>query len=157
MSNDVESFLSSGGKSAKFESMGDMIAGEITDVSVQDQRNMDSGQVMTWDDGLPRKQMVISLQTDLREDDDDDGVRKVYVKGGNYTVDQGSGASGKTALQQACKKAGVKIPEAGGTLKVAFTGLGVKTNRGFSAPKLFTMSYQPPKIAASEEFLFDDE
>ena len=154
MSNtEVENFLNSGGKAAKFEEIGDRVAGKITDARVVDQTDMESGEVLTWKDGSPRKQLVVSIQTE-DVSDDDDGIRNVYAKGGNYEVADGKGTSMKSAIAEAVKAAGVKTLETGGKLQIAFTGLGKKTNRAYSAPKLYTARYEPPKQTVSEDELF---
>jgi hypothetical protein len=45
----------------------------------------------------------------------------------------------------------------GDSLAVALTGLGVKKNRGFNAPKLYEASWKPPVPASvSGRDLFDD-
>jgi hypothetical protein len=59
--------------------------------------------------GKPMLQMVVNVQTDKREDEDDDGIRAIFVKG-----------QMKYALQEALSKAGAPNVEIGGILKVRF-------------------------------------
>ena len=44
---------------------------------VQPQREIDTGKPKYWEDGTPRQQIVVHLQTDQRDPDieDDDGIR----------------------------------------------------------------------------------
>src|SRR5580765_4582767 len=136
MSNVDDFLFASGGKAAKFEQIGDTVEGEITDAVVSQQTHMETNEPLTWADGSPRMQLVITLQTSERSDDDD-GLRRVFAKGGKYEVATGTGTSMKDAIGDAVKKAGAKSLDVGGHLKVGFSGEGKKTNRGFSAPKLY--------------------
>lgn len=156
MSNDIDKFLfGGGGKAFKFENIGDTVEGTIEDVQVAQQTSIDDNQPLTWPDGSPRMQLIITLQTAAREGDDDDGIRKIYAKGGKYEVASGTGTSLKDAVADAVKKAGAKSIDQGGTLKVGYTGEGKRTNRGFSAPKLYRATYDAPKASVSADDLFD--
>lgn len=160
MNQDINDFLQGGGgKAAKFEELGDSVTGTITDARVTQQTSLEDNTPLTWSDGSPRMQLVISLQTDLHDDSDDDGIRKVYAKGGKFEVASGSGSSMKEAIADAVKRAsdGGKASLAeGGKLTVAFTGLGKKTNRAYSAPKLYKAKYEPPTRSVAMDDLFDD-
>lgn len=158
MSTDVDKFLfGGGGKAAKFEAVGDTVEGKITDVQVSQQTSMEDNMPLTWPDGQPRMQLVITLQTTLRDDPDDDGIRKLYAKGGKYEVSEGTGTSMKDAIADAVKKAGARSIDQGGTLKIGHSGMGKKTNRGFSAPKLYRAVYSAPVASVDASELFDDE
>lgn len=156
MSNEATDFLfGGGGKAAKFEEVGDMVEGIIVGLKKTQQTSMEDGSLLFWPNGDPREQLVISLQTEA-EGEDDDGIRNVYAKGGTYKVASGSGTSMKQAVADALKRAKATSIDEGGTLKVAFTGMGEKTNRGYSAPKLFTAKYTAPKASVAATDLFDD-
>lgn len=156
MSNVDDFLFGGGGKAAKFENIGDTVEGTITDAQVSQQTDMETQQPLTWTDGSPRMQLVITLQTSERSDDNDDGLRRIFAKGGKYEVASGAGSSLKDAIADAVKKAGAKSLDAGGTLKVGYTGEGKKTNRGFSAPKLYRATYSPPVKSVSAEELWDE-
>lgn len=156
MSNVDDFLFGGGGKAAKFENIGDTVEGTITDAQVSQQTDMETQQPLTWTDGSPRMQLVITLQTNERSDDNDDGLRRIFAKGGKYEVASGAGSSLKDAIADAVKKAGAKSLDAGGTLKVGYTGEGKKTNRGFSAPKLYRATYSPPVKSVSAEELWDE-
>jgi hypothetical protein len=156
--SDVNDFLfGGGGKAAKFDQIGDFCEGTITDVRMTQQTSMDDNQPLTWSDGSPRMQLVITLQTKLTEGENDDGLRRLYAKGGNFEVAEGSGKSMKDAIADAVKRAEAKSIDEGGTLKVAYTGVGKKTNRGYQAPKLFKAAYKVPVSSVPTSELFDDE
>jgi hypothetical protein len=145
-----------GGKAAKFEAVGDTVEGVITDAQVSQQTDMETNQPLTWPDGSPRMQLVITLQTTERIDDNDDGLRRVYAKGGRYEVASGAGTSMKDAIADAVRKSGTQSLVEGGTLKVGYSGEGKKTNRGFSAPKLFRAQYTPPVKSVDAADLWDE-
>jgi hypothetical protein len=157
-SNDIDRFLmGGGGKAAKFDNVGDYVEGSITNVELQQQTSMEDNTPLTWSDGSPRMQLVVTLATDLRDGEEDDGSRRIYAKGGTYEVAEGTGRSMKDAIAEAVKKAGAKTIAEGGVLKIGFTGLGKKTNRGYSAPKLFKASYKEPVASVPASDLFDDD
>lgn len=138
-----ESFLLGGGaKSAKFPSIGTVVGGVITDEpTLQQQKDINTGALKTWDDGNPMMQLVVKVQTDEREDGEDDGVRAIYIKG-----------QMKQAVAEAVKKAGAKGLAIGGTLKVAYTGDGEPSKKGFTAPKQYQAQYVAPASNASADF-----
>lgn len=156
MTNANDFLMGGGGKAAKFENLGDQVSGTITNLQVSQQTSLEDSAPLTWNDGSPRMQLVVTLATDLHDDDNDDGLRRVYAKGGKFEVAEGSGASMKDCIADAVRRSGAKNIEEGGKLTVAFTGLGKKTNRGYSAPKLFKARYEPPKQTVAVDDLFDE-
>ena len=157
MSKDVEDFLfGGGGKAAKFETVGDMVKGTILDCKLTQRTSMEDNTPLTWADGRPQMQLVVTLQTDEKTDAEDDGQRRVYARGGNYEVASGEGTSLKDAIANAVKKAGERALTEGGTLAVVYSGEGKKTNRGYSAPKLFKAKYEAPVASVAGADLFDD-
>lgn len=140
---DADDFLMSGGTpSAKFPTVGTSVTGVIDrKPEVQQQRDFDSGEPLTWDDGSPRKQLKVVLQTDERDPDieDDEGYRALYVK-----------AALKNAIQQAVRKSGAKGLKVGGRLTVVYAKDGEAKRRGMNAPKLYSAEYVPPPDAADE-------
>jgi|SRR5215471_6838313 len=154
--SDANDFLfGGGGKAASFDNIGDTVEGTITDVKLTQQTSMEDNTPLTWADGSPRMQLVLTLQTDQRSGEDDDGTRRLYAKGGRYEAAEGTGTSMKDAIADAIKKAGASRIEEGGHLKVGHTGLGKKTNRGYSAPKLYRAVYTAPTASVSADDLFE--
>ena len=122
----LDSLLAGGGKTAKFEKVGDSYTGVVQSAEVRQASNFDTGKPEFWDDGNPKQQIVVSIQTSERVDEEDDGVRAVYIKGWG---DQ------KKALQRASKEAGGS-PAVGDTFTATYVGDGEKPQRGF-APKIY--------------------
>lgn len=151
MSNAADEFLlGGGGASAKFENSGDQISGTIKSTEVRQQTDLATGAPLTWDNGDPRQQLVVTLQTDQRTDTDDDGVRALYVKGSKKPGSQ----SLHDAVATAVRNSGAKSLEVGGTLTVQFIGTEPSKTRGFNDRKLYTASYTAPdKAAQAGDFL----
>ena len=139
---DPNDFLFAGGsKSAKFDEVGDIVRGVILSAEVRQATDLE-GAPKVWSDGSPVNQLVITLQTDLRDGDDDDGTRRLYAKGGNYEAATGKGTSMLVAVREAIKKAGATKLAEGATLTVQHSGLGKKSKPAHNAPKLYTAKYE---------------
>ncbi|AER26360.1 hypothetical protein FIONNBHARTH_69 [Mycobacterium phage Fionnbharth] len=138
--SDLAGFFGSGVPSAKFNAIGDTVGGKIVaEPTIEQQRDYDTGAPLVYDDGNPRMQMVITVQTDLRDPEvpDDDGQRRLFVKGAM-----------KYAIGQALKAAGKQQPEVGGELYVTYTHDGEQKNPRLNPPKQFAARYTPPAPAA---------
>ena len=152
---DVNAFLQSqGAKSFPFNAVGDAVSGIIVNAEMRQQTDLETGEPQTWKDGSPKRMLVVTLQTDIQEDENDDGVRTLYLRGGNYTVHDGKGASSLTAVRDAIKASGAKELEVGAKLTVGYTGNGNKSNNAFTAPKLYSARYEAPTRNVAVEELF---
>ena len=81
MSNDSYDFLGGGGvPSGKFGAHGDVVGGVIAiEPEQRQQTDYKTGEGLTWKDGSPRMQLVVTVQTDLRDpevEDDFGGHRR---------------------------------------------------------------------------------
>ena len=149
--------LGGGAKAWSADNIGDKISGRIRLVERRQQRGMDGGGPQTWDDGSPRMITYIELETDLHDDDDDDGVRSLYAKGGrNHEPAEGSGTSMEVAIAEAVKAAGCNSIDEGATLAVAYTGSAKPQTRGYSPAKLYRAQYKAPVSSVSADDLFDN-
>ena len=151
--------LESGGKSWTPDNVGDEISGTILTVERRQQTSFEGNTPLTWDDGSPRMLTYIELQTDLRdpEIDNDEGVRSLYAKGGNFEPADGKGTSMEKAIVDAVKKAGEKSIDEGATLTVRYSGNAKATTRGYRQPRLYIAKYEPPKTSvAIDDDLWDD-
>ncbi len=129
--------MGGGGRWTKFEQIGDKVSGEILDLETRQATDI-NGTPKTFDNGDPIWEVIATLQTDEREDGDDDGKRKVAI-GGSMKY-----ASKRKAVTDAVRAAGATAIEVGGTLALAYTGDGESTQRGMSPPKLFQAAYKAP-------------
>ena len=143
---DANDFLMGGGvTSAKFPTIGTTVTGTICrPPEVQQQTDVTTGKPKFWDDGKPRQQLQVQLQTAERdpEVDHDDGIRAVYIKG-----------QMQKAVREAVRRSGAKGLEVGGTLTVTYTGDGEAAQRGMNAPKQYSASYIPAPAVAASQFL----
>lgn len=131
---DPNAFLmGSGGRTAKFPEIGAKVSGCVQDTEVKQQTDFDTGAPLFWDDGKPRMELVVTLETDERDDDDDDGIRKLYVKG-----------QMQQAVADAVRKAGQRGLATGGRLAVKFDGEEAPTKKGRSPKKLYVARYEAP-------------
>ena len=130
---DPNAFLMGGGsRSADLKTIGNRVWGTVMSTELRQQTDFDSGKLMFWDDGRPRMQVVVTLLTELVEDDEDDSMRAVYVKG-----------ELQKAVRAALIKAGVRGIEDGGKLLVQYTGDGTAVGK-LNPPKLYFAKYEPP-------------
>jgi hypothetical protein len=145
MSNDdVNRFLQGGeGKSFPFENIGDTVSGIVKSFDMRQQTDFDTGKPSFWDDGKPKMMLVVNLQTELQTEDDDDGVRVIYARGGNFQVASGKGTAMSVAIRDAMKRAGASEFVDGAKLTIQHSGLAVPKGR-FQPAKLYTATYQPP-------------
>jgi hypothetical protein len=156
MDSDVKGFLFGGGVSAKFPTIGYTMTGTIESFRMSQQTDYDTGEPLFWKNGDPRKQLVITLQTDEegsfdedgnpKEIPNDDGVRTLYVKGWL-----------QKRLGKALKDANSEL-EPGGQITVKRIKNAPKTNLKFKAPYDFDVVYVPAdkNSASATSFAKDD-
>lgn len=138
MSNASKDFLGGGGpKSVSFKALGDSITGTIGEMEVT-QQTTPAGELKTWKDGSPMLQLVITLATQLHEDADDDGIRRLFVNSYNMRL----------RLQEAVAAVGAEQLDDGGQLIVTYVSDGERSNPAFSPPKQYVASYVPPNASA---------
>ncbi|AHZ95621.1 hypothetical protein PBI_OKIROE_60 [Mycobacterium phage OkiRoe] len=137
MTNASKQFLAGGGApTAKFPNgvYGTVNGGRIVaEPVVEQQRDYDTGKPLTYDDGNPKMQMVVTIQTDLRDPSisDDDGKRRLFVRSGM-----------RAAVQKAVQAAGVDFLAVGGDLQVTYT-------HDDGRAKQYTAVYTPPNESQS--------
>jgi hypothetical protein len=130
-----QALMGGGGRSASFKEHKDQVWGVITNSSMRQQTDFTTGEPKVWDDGSPRMQIVISLQTDERVDDEDDGTRNVYVKIPSQMM---------RAMRDAIKKAGAEGISNGGKFLVRYVGDAEPKKRGMSGEKQYFVKYEAP-------------
>ena len=139
MSDASASFFGGGGPAAaKFPTIGTTVSGTIIGDAVEAQQTEPDGTLKVWKNGDPMMQLIVPLQTTEKEDADDDGTRRLFIKG-----------QMRTAIQQALIKAGARGFTKGATLSVTYSGDGEKSNPAFNAPKQYTATYTAPANGAA--------
>lgn len=131
----ADDFLMGGGgaPTAKFPTPGTSVGGRITEKpTVEQQRDISTGDKKFWSDGNPMMQLVVTVQTEERDPqiEEDDGRRRLFVKG-----------QMKNAIADAVRAAGGRGLEVGGILTVIYSHDGTASQRGFNPPKQYTATY----------------
>lgn len=114
---------------------GDTVTGVIEKIETTQVNDFQTKQPAFWNDGRPKEQIHVIIQTQLRDPsvDDDDGRRSLWVKGWGIQL---------KAFREACMQAGVKIPKPGDTITERFVGLGPRGDAP-QPPKVFEFHIEP--------------
>lgn len=146
---DIDSALHGGSKSFfnLHSEPGDTVTGTIAKVDVKQVTNYKTKEPEFFPSGDPKKQVILTLQTSLREDADDDGKRSVYIPllGGK-----------KAALGEAMRAAGMKEASTALALGNTFTARFVGEERrhgkdGSYTEKIYEYAIQAASTAALNE------
>jgi len=129
----VDDLLGASPPAVKFPEIGNNVEGYIVQIDRGIQREP-SGTIKTWETGRPRQQVILTLETSLQETDDDDGQRRLFVKG-----------SMMKTMREAMRVAKVRGPRIGGYVTVAYTSDAKSASKGLNPQKLFEVTYTPPK------------
>jgi hypothetical protein len=124
--NDMLSSVSVPSISFKDAKIGDSFTGIITDLQTVQVRDFATGDPKFWDDGKPQLQIQVTLDTDLRESDEDSGERRVYLFGQKLT-----------AAKQALKEADMTKLDLGTKFTIALVGEKPAKTKGFNPVKLY--------------------
>lgn len=132
-----------GGITAAFDKhsqIGAAVQGTVTDADVRQTTDFDSGKPETWDDGTPKQQLRIVIQTDQRTSPDDDGKRAVYIK---WWGEQ------RQVMLKAMDKAGADDVEVGGQFWARYAGSKPnEKNPRLADIKIYEYAYQKPANTA---------
>jgi len=166
----AESFLEGGATAAKWPQVGYVVEGTVTDYSMAQQTDYDSGENLYWvgssrveeskteNHSKPVMQMLLTLQgkptgetweglQNIRKAlPDDDGMRTAYVKGAL-----------QAALKDALRVANTKL-ETGAYVRIERVADGPKSNPKFAAPHRYTATWTPAaqNPHAVADFMDDD-
>lgn len=135
MTTDADAFLmGAGGRSAKFTNYGDRVWGVVMGQQTRQQTDFKSKAKKYWDDGNPMLELVVTLLSEEHLDDNDDGLRRLYISG-----------QMQRAVADAVRKSGAPGLRDGGKLLVQYTGEG-EAQGGLNPPKLYFAKYEAPSI-----------
>lgn len=114
---------------------GDTVTGVIEKIETTQVNDFQTKQPAFWNDGRPKEQIHVIIQTQLRDPsvDDDDGRRSLWIKGWGIQL---------KAFRDACRQAGVKIPKPGDTITERFVGLDQRGDAP-QPPKVFEFHIEP--------------
>jgi hypothetical protein len=126
----------SSGKTATWKNVGDTVSVVIESIERRQERDFDTGTPLTWDDGNPRLQFVITGKAPVTGE-----PVTIYTKYAQEKV-----------MLETLRKTG--LPEVGGVLAFTWTGNAEPVGRKNPA-KQWGCSYTPPSpIAMTAEDLF---
>lgn len=144
----VDDLLTSGGsKSLSFKDVkvGEGFTGVITHTRAVQVRNYeDPTKLEFWDDGKPKMQIEVTLDTDYADpsDEDDTGERRVFLFGQKLT-----------ALKEELKKKGLTKLETGSTFKITLTGTKPSKNPRYNDVKIYGIEITPATSNAAVDAL----
>lgn len=147
MTDDAQSWLmGSSIQSATFPEIGTTYEGRILELRMVQQRDFVTKEPKFWPKGGdPMMQAAITIQTDARDDEHDDGKRVVYAK-----------AQMRDAIRDAVTESGYAGGSwVGGTLKVRYERDGV-SEQGLNPPKVYRAKFTPPDPNMRPEPVQDD-
>lgn len=130
-----------------FLTFGDSVTGKVVDVKEIQQTDMNTGLPACWPDGKPKMQHRVTLQTELRNDPDDDGMRSVFLRGGRKPEDRSTLSAVLGAIKAAT---GGTALDAGGLLTLTYVADRPGAQRGFVA-KCYEATYRPPSTQLGEQ------
>jgi hypothetical protein len=145
---DANDLLMGGGvKSAAFKSPGTVVGGSILrEPRVTQQTDFDTQKPKFYDDGNPMMQIVVQVQTDQRDDTDDDGVRAFYIKG-----------QMRQAVADAVRAVKAKGLDVGGALFVKYERDEPNSRGRGNDKKVYAARYTPPAGQAANDALMGDQ
>ncbi len=144
--HDPNAFLmgGGGGRSAKFDAVGAVVSGVITETPrLTQQTEYGTNKPKVWDNGDPMMQLVVTVQTELREEADDDGLRNFYLRGGSKREDTNQGA-----VARAVAAAGASGLEVGGRLSIAY--IGDDASGSGNPRKRYAAKYERPVVPVGD-------
>lgn len=129
----IDQLLAGGGKTAKFETVGETHAGEIVSIDTRQVNDYETGTPEFWQDGRPKQQIVVTFDTGSPDGPDDDGHRNLYIKGWGDQL---------RAFRDAARRLG-RNPQVGDRITATYVADGEKKNPRFNAPKLYQYDIEP--------------
>lgn len=138
--DDVNAALMGGGKvkSASFEKVGDFLSGTIVRRQMKQQTEYGSNEPLFWDEGKPKMQIVVIVQTPDQDDEDDNGERGVYIKLPSQMAQ---------AVREAVAAAGADGLMDGGVLTLKYTGNRKSPKNPKFTQKVYEAAYRPPAFS----------
>ena len=135
------SLFESSNKGLKFDTVGATHTGTVKSAPRERQQTKYGTQEPDfWPNGDPKMQILVDLQTDRREDPNDDGERTLYVASKNM----------KRAISDAIRTAGATDLLPGGVLSVQYVGNDPKSANPANPAKLYAAQYTAPTSAFAQ-------
>jgi hypothetical protein len=133
--------------SFKDTAVGEGYEGTVVSARTVQVRNYeDPTKLEFWDDGKPKLQIEVTLQTGYADptDPDDDGQRRVFLFGQKLR-----------AAQEEFRKKGLKKLENGQAFKITLTGTKPSQNKRYNDVKIYAIEIDPATSDAAVDALLD--
>lgn len=132
--NDLLSGTSIPSLSFKDAKVGDGYEGTIAGLRTVQVRNFETNEPEFWDDGKPKLQIEVTLDTDLADgtNPEDDSQRRVFLFGQKLR-----------AAQEEMRKKGLKKLEIGSGFKITLSGTKPAQNKRYNDVKLYSIELTP--------------
>lgn len=137
MQDITNELLASGSPIVKFEQEGDVRKIKITNITKQQETDFDTGEPVTWPNGQPKYQYVVTGTVDGDE-------ARLFIKG--YMVD---------ALREALRKANVQAGDtlSGGTLTVKWDSTDEPRRKGMQGARRYVAKFEPAPVGTVDDDL----
>jgi hypothetical protein len=137
--SDTSSFFGGSIEAVSFEALGDKVEGTITAKELRQRRDFDDPAVkLTWPDGRPKMEAILTIQTPYHTEDDD-GLRQLYVRG--YM---------QRAFVTAVRAAGLRDVGIGMWIGVTFSAEEPSSDPTRDPAKLFEVELKAPTRATRQ-------
>lgn len=132
----VDDFGTGGGRSyfTADSQPGASVTGIVTNVEVTQAHDFQTKQPAFWSDGKPQLQLHIVIETNLNEDEEDDGMRSIWIKGWGAQM---------RAYREARRLNGGKQVKKGDEFTATFLGYEQNAQPGKNPAKLYRYEIKP--------------
>jgi hypothetical protein len=139
-----------GGNAFAFDRFGASVTGKIIGGEEVPQTEMGTNEPRRFANGDVMMQTKITLQTTLRDDEHDDGLRNVYLRGSLKPESKSTMSAVREAARAATGSTDVTV---GGTLTLTYVSDG-RTSQGFTM-KQYEAKYAPPTVSLAGDAAAD--
>lgn len=138
--------LGGGGDNFAFDHIGDEVEGFVIDMDTRQGTNMQTNEPEWWDKEHTRPVLLtlLTLQTSLRDNPKDTGLRTVTLAGSKKPNPDGTKSRMCAARDAVLAATGGTAFEPGAWFKMRFSAEGPRTKPGFNPPKYFEAWYRSP-------------
>lgn len=141
--------LGGGGQSFPFDRIGDEVEGHVVDMDTRQGTDMQTDKPEWWDAEQTRPKLItlLTLQTAIRDNAKDSGLRTVTLAGSKKPNIDGTKSRMCAARTAVLEATGGTAFEPGAWFKMRFTSEGARTRPNFNPPKGFDAWYRSPAPA----------
>lgn len=147
MSIAADMYEGGGAKGVSWPRIGTTVEGAIVAIRSKQLPKFGTQTPEVWEDGTAKMTPIVTVQTEVREDADDDGRRDIYLRGGAFTAF-------RAALREAYRSAPSDGDLVGATLKMRYAS-DQKSGKG--QPRKVFLCRLTPRAAGVAGEAWDSE